>query len=670
LVHVGLTQLWSFLNPTQAKQIFEEAQELSENNPRVHSAKGEYYLSNGEYEAAMKCFKKSIACDRTTAWAYVGIAECYEGQNDLLAAEEYYRTAIRTAPDYHWSYIKFCNFYGRPEFFSEHEEDILTLLKLMYTVYPDNKYGAFLEAARIYRKNGKYGPAHEWVDKAIELKRVPFEAYIEKGYLYFINGEYDKSRNMFLLAVEKAPNTFDGYWWLAWFHESLGNWEEALEWYGKCLERREQWKARILNKISTMNWRLKRYSLAEKQIIKALELERDDPAINNAVSKMAYQYSTTLESTEKAASLYKKILDLRGHSYKAEYHHNMAFLLTFSKNWDEARKEAEQAYKTDRDKDLYEKHLADIANQEGTSYVAEERIDEAEKKFGEALLLYDSILTRDHDNVDSWIGKGHVLYNLEKYDGAINSYNEALKKGVISPFIWKNKGDCYSIIDKMEQAIECYDKAIEIDAEFTEALTNKGEVLFSLHRYEHALKTYDRILEIDSRNAIAWYNKASILSILGRHEQALEALDRVLEINPRDIDAIINRGLELHDLGRNDKALATFDKALKIDPNDYFALNNKAWVLAKINKPEEALAVINKALDIAPNFDSALDTKGFILYELKQYKEALRFIEAALAVNSDIALRWKHKGLILDQLGKNKLAQNSYMMAQQIDNSR
>ena len=77
----------------------------------------------------MKCFKKSIACDRTTAWAYVGIAECYEGQNHLLGSRKYYRTAIRTAPDYHWSYIKFCNFYGRPEFFSEHEEDILTLLK-------------------------------------------------------------------------------------------------------------------------------------------------------------------------------------------------------------------------------------------------------------------------------------------------------------------------------------------------------------------------------------------------------------------------------------------------------------------------------------------------------------------------------------------------------------
>ena len=56
LVHVGLTQLWSFLNPTQAKQIFEEAQELSENNPRVHSAKGEYYLSNGEYEGSNEMF--------------------------------------------------------------------------------------------------------------------------------------------------------------------------------------------------------------------------------------------------------------------------------------------------------------------------------------------------------------------------------------------------------------------------------------------------------------------------------------------------------------------------------------------------------------------------------------------------------------------------------------
>ena len=85
--------------------------------------------------------------------------------------------------------------------------------------------------------------------------------------------------------------------WLGFMR--VGQLGGSIGWYGKCLERREQWKARILNKISTMNWRLKRYSLAEKQIIKTLNSERDDPAINNAVSKMAYQYSTTLESTEK-----------------------------------------------------------------------------------------------------------------------------------------------------------------------------------------------------------------------------------------------------------------------------------------------------------------------------------------------------------------------------------
>jgi tetratricopeptide (TPR) repeat protein len=118
------------------------------------------------------------------------------------------------------------------------------------------KYDVLIFIAQIYRQNSKYKTAFEWLDKAIEENEFRPEAYTEKGYIYFEQGEYDKSRSIFLASITKAPNLFDGYWALGWYHESLGEWDEAINWYGKCIEKRYRWKAVCLGKISAMNWQL------------------------------------------------------------------------------------------------------------------------------------------------------------------------------------------------------------------------------------------------------------------------------------------------------------------------------------------------------------------------------------------------------------------------------
>ena len=137
-----------------------------------------------------------------------------------------------------------------------------------------------------------------------------------------------------------------------------------------------------------------------------MEIDPDNSVINKSAEEMAYQYSTDLKLPERAISLYKKILRIKGESYKAKYFWNLALMSAAMKNWAKARTEAEEAFKINNDKELYEGLLADFANQEGTSYAVNEMNNEAELKFEEALRLYESILLRNQDNIDCWNCKG------------------------------------------------------------------------------------------------------------------------------------------------------------------------------------------------------------------------------------------------------------------------
>jgi tetratricopeptide (TPR) repeat protein len=98
---------------------------------------------------------------------------------------------------------------------------------------------------------------------------------------------------------------------------------------------------------------------------------------------------------------------------------------------------------------------------------------------------------------------------------------------------WQNK--CADLYDqeKYDEAIQTYNQVIEINPSCAEAWYGKGIALSGLKKYDEAMKAYNLAIERNPQYAEAWYKKGIILEAQGKHDEAGQAFDKAIEINPK-----------------------------------------------------------------------------------------------------------------------------------------
>jgi len=62
---------------------------------------------------------------------------------------------------------------------------------------------------------------------------------------------------------------------------------------------------------------------------------------------------------------------------------------------------------------------------------------------------------------------------------------------------WNNKGYSLYEMGKYEEALECYDRAIEIDPTSLDAWLCRGYTLQEMKKYEDAISSYSKAIELD-----------------------------------------------------------------------------------------------------------------------------------------------------------------------------
>ena len=84
-------------------------------------------------------------------------------------------------------------------------------------------------------------------------------------------------------------------------------------------------------------------------------------------------------------------------------------------------------------------------------------------KSEEALYSYDKSLELCLDNdkdSNTWASKGNTLLGLQRYEEAIECYNNALKLNENNPIVLNNKGVAYMELDDFNNAIKCFRKVL------------------------------------------------------------------------------------------------------------------------------------------------------------------------------------------------------------------
>ena len=154
-------------------------------------------------------------------------------------------------------------------------------------------------------------------------------------------------------------------------------------------------------------------------------------------------------------------------------------------------------------------------------------------RLGEAVAAYQALLMRDPDQPDCWYELGVLQRQLRRFHAALDSYAEALRRGVERPEeVHLNRGvifaDCLHQPDAAEKELRT---ALASNPTYLPALQNLANLQEDLGRREEALEAYERILSLEPRAFTALARYAHIVAVsdadplTGRLRAALAAGD-------------------------------------------------------------------------------------------------------------------------------------------------
>jgi cytochrome c-type biogenesis protein CcmH/NrfG len=118
-------------------------------------------------------------------------------------------------------------------------------------------------------------------------------------------------------------------------------------------------------------------------------------------------------------------------------------------------------------------------------------------------------------NTKAWIQLGHIYFDTDKYDQAINAYEKALELNPNNADVWTDLGIMYRRSRQPRKALEKFDKAITVDPKHENSRINKGIVLMNdLGDRDGAVQAWEELLEI---NPAAKFNNNQRLDQIVAH---------------------------------------------------------------------------------------------------------------------------------------------------------
>lgn len=100
--------------------------------------------------------------------------------------------------------------------------------------------------------------------------------------------------------------------------------------------------------------------------------------------------------------------------------------------------------------------------------------------FHEAKNKFEEVIERDPDSFDAWLGRGHALVGVKRYQSALESYEKAIVLSGNEESAWSayaGKGSVSFELHQYQQAKEAFEQSIDL---VKRSKSNKTEVMINL----------------------------------------------------------------------------------------------------------------------------------------------------------------------------------------------
>jgi eukaryotic-like serine/threonine-protein kinase len=194
----GLTKdsLWT----QKALAAAQQAQQLNEKLPEVHSALGAVYSTTGKYSEAISELNRSLALSPNSDEAYRRLGDAYLLSGNGAQATEALQKAIALNPYFWVNQDSLGNAYVQ---LGDYQKALQAFTQI--TVLEPNIDTGYENVGIVYAQQGKYDQAVPYLRKALQIEPT-FTTYSNLGSAFFYLKQYSNSADMFEKAVALNPN--------------------------------------------------------------------------------------------------------------------------------------------------------------------------------------------------------------------------------------------------------------------------------------------------------------------------------------------------------------------------------------------------------------------------------------------------------------------------------
>ncbi|MFA6373859.1 MAG: tetratricopeptide repeat protein [Methanothrix sp.] len=326
----------------------------------------------------------------------------------------------------------------------------------------------------------------EAFNKRIEKDSKDTDAWVGKGNALLNLGKWDEARDAYNRAIDIDPQNYYAWGRKAEVIGRTGDLNESMEAYEKTIELIPPGNTRELADC----WRSKAEVLAYGGLSddgrREDRLEDALTAINHSLeldpkSSSKWHFKATILSelgrNDEAIETFDEVL--KQNPENADAWLRKAGLLVEIKRYNESLEAYDKAIEL-----ISENNAEDLALNwlsKGWALNKTGRTDEARAAFQMSLELYDRAISENLGDNLLLQQKGLALFELGRYDEAIEVYDQVLKTSLkvepdttaVSALI--GKGDSLRLQGKNDDALEAYNKAIEVSPHYSNAWHGKGE---------------------------------------------------------------------------------------------------------------------------------------------------------------------------------------------------
>jgi tetratricopeptide (TPR) repeat protein len=236
---------------------------------------------------------------------------------------------------------------------------------------------------------------------------------------------------------------------------------------------------------------------------------------------------------------------------------------------------------------------------------------------------------------------GITLLQQEKYDEALQHFDEAIKLDASEGAAYFYKGVAYRMLNRFDDAIDAFTTAIDLTTDDLDAQAEnylrRGIVWLYKGEYGIAWQDFDQAAvfahDEDPRPDF-W--KGLALARQGKWLEAANSYAIALEHDDHYAPAFVNLGLTYLALNEPKKSIYCFDQAVRLDSHNAANYFKRGIAQVRADRPQDAVDSYTQAIRLNPNYAEAYLNRSVANGYLGNQEQADKDRAAAIKINPDI----------------------------------